>query len=328
MAQQFGENKAKKQNMQLDLYQFGGFVNMLGEEERSEEEGSFSKSSIPKRIAVVLAGGAVNIIFGLLVYFILVSTSGNYISTTIDTVIPEHAAETAGIEAGDKILKIDGKTVRLRSDIENALKKSEGKEIVVTVKRENEIKDIRLIPNVEEKKTIGIYLGAEQDILSSKIKGIYENSPAENAGLQSGDLIIEINGEQTLNDPYKVVNLINESKTEEIEVKINRDNEIKTFNVKIRTNQTYKLGVTFKIAEKTFINNVYYGFWDTLDFSVSIIDNIKMLFTGNVSVDQLTGPIGISEAVSKTQGLVEFVYMLALISLSLRSNKPSSISTT
>ena len=42
-----------------------------------------------------------------------------------------------------------------------------------------------------------------------------------------------------------------------------------------------------------------------------------MLFRGNISVDQLTGPVGISEAVSKTKGLEEFIYILALISLSL-----------
>ena len=42
-----------------------------------------------------------------------------------------------------------------------------------------------------------------------------------------------------------------------------------------------------------------------------------MLFSGEVGVDQLTGPVGISEVVSKTEGIKEFVYMLALISLSL-----------
>ena len=41
------------------------------------------------------------------------------------------------------------------------------------------------------------------------------------------------------------------------------------------------------------------------------------MITGNVSADQLMGPVGISEVVSKTQGIEEFVYMLALISLSL-----------
>ena len=44
---------------------------MEGEEERSENDGSFSKASIPKRIAIVVAGATVNIIFGLVIYFIL-----------------------------------------------------------------------------------------------------------------------------------------------------------------------------------------------------------------------------------------------------------------
>ena len=63
---------------------------MLGEEERSEDEGSFSKASIPKRIAIVAAGGLVNIIFAILLYILLIaivykdigiaiSSTGNYI---------------------------------------------------------------------------------------------------------------------------------------------------------------------------------------------------------------------------------------------------------
>ena len=44
---------------------------MEGEEEASDEEGSFSKASIPKRIAIVVAGALVNIIFAIILYFIL-----------------------------------------------------------------------------------------------------------------------------------------------------------------------------------------------------------------------------------------------------------------
>ena len=51
----------------------GGFVSMEGEEEASEENGAFNKASIPKRIAIVAAGAIVNIIFGLIMYFILVA---------------------------------------------------------------------------------------------------------------------------------------------------------------------------------------------------------------------------------------------------------------
>ena len=65
--------QGKETKYALRLIPIGGFVNMMGEEERSEETGSFSKAGIPKRIAVVLAGGVVNIIFALIVYFVLMS---------------------------------------------------------------------------------------------------------------------------------------------------------------------------------------------------------------------------------------------------------------
>lgn len=61
----------------LRLIPLGGFVNMEGEEERSNKEGSFSIASIPKRIAVVAAGGLVNILFGILLYYIISSIALN-----------------------------------------------------------------------------------------------------------------------------------------------------------------------------------------------------------------------------------------------------------
>ena len=80
---------------------------------------------------------------------------------------------------------------------------------------------------------------------------------------------------------------------------------------------TYYLGVNLKQAESKFINYIIYGGIETKEFAFSIIDNIKMIFTGGVNVDQMMGPVGISEVVAKTNGFREFVYMLALISLSL-----------
>ena len=317
----FGPTIWKKQGKEtkyaLRLIPLGGFVNMLGEEERSEEEGSFSKASIPKRIAVVVAGGLVNIIFGLIVYFILMSSSGNYISTTIESVVTNYAAEEVGLKANDEILKIDGKKVRLKSDIDEKIRNSKGEPITLTIKRNVEIKDIILTPTIEETKAIGIYLGAEEDDLSGEIKSIYQSSPAEKAGIIPGDKILSINGQNPEGDPYKIVELISNSETNEIVLVIERNNEIIEFNIVPEIQKLYKIGVTFKIAENTFANNIYYGFWDTIDFSLSLLDNLKMMFTGNVSADQLMGPVGISQVVLKTEGLVEFVYMLALISLSL-----------
>lgn len=72
--------ETKNTKYAVRLIPLGGFVNMLGEEEQSDEEGSFSKANIPKRIAIVAAGGLVNIIFAILLYVILIwIITGNFI---------------------------------------------------------------------------------------------------------------------------------------------------------------------------------------------------------------------------------------------------------
>ena len=60
----------------IRLIPLGGFVSMEGEDTASDAEGSFSKASIPKRIAIVMAGAIVNILFGLIIYFLLMSFAG------------------------------------------------------------------------------------------------------------------------------------------------------------------------------------------------------------------------------------------------------------
>ena len=70
--------ETEKTKYSIRLIPLGGYVNMLGEEERSDEEGSFSKVSIPKKIAIVAAGGLVNIVFAVVLYVILIAiVTGN-----------------------------------------------------------------------------------------------------------------------------------------------------------------------------------------------------------------------------------------------------------
>ena len=142
----FGPTIWKKQGKEtkyaLRLIPLGGFVNMEGEEERSEEEGSFSNASIPRRIAIVMAGGTVNIIFALIVYFSLMSFTGNNISNIVDTTIPGYSAEIYGIKSGDKILKINKKLAdSAKGNFEKITKK--GKERLEKLSKKNRLFKIK-----------------------------------------------------------------------------------------------------------------------------------------------------------------------------------------
>ena len=135
----FGPTIWKKQGKEtkyaLRLIPLGGFVNLEGEEERVESKNSFSEASIPKRMAIIVAGGLVNIIFGLLVYFILMSSIGNNTSLVVDKTMPEYAAQQSGIIIGDEIIKINDKKINVKSDIDKILNKSNGEELKITIKR-------------------------------------------------------------------------------------------------------------------------------------------------------------------------------------------------
>lgn len=315
----FGPTIWKKQGKEtkysIRLIPLGGYVNMEGEEERSEKEGSFSMASIPKRIAVVAAGGIVNIIFALITYFILMASLGNNISTTVDKTIPNQSADTAGIISGDKITKINNKTIRNKSDFDQILQECNGELLHIEVERNGEKLQFTINPSAEEYNYTGIAIKYRENSPTTEVVVLEPNSPAEEQGLLVGDIITKVNGEDVKGNPEKLIESINKSKILNFEVE--RKNEIINITIQPEVRYNYYLGVYLQKAQNNFSNNIYYAFWDTGDFAFSIINNLKLLFSGGVSVNQLMGPVGIGEVVAETNGLADFIYILALISISL-----------
>lgn len=312
----FGPTIWKKQGKEtkyaIRLIPLGGFCSMEGEEERSENQGSFSKASIPRRMAIVVAGATVNIIFGLLVYFILMTSSSTYITNEINSVIDGYAAQEIELQQGDKIIKLNGKNIKNKYDLDKVMKKSNGEVLELIIQRNEENLTYNIKPTEVKSKSTGMYLDENAKILS-----VEKGSSAEKQGIKSNDKIIKVNNQEINNDVNKAIEIIKEKGQNTILLTIERSNEQINIELTPDTISSYYLGVNLKQAEDTFINHLVYGGIETKEFAISILDNIKMIFTGGVSVDQMMGPVGISEAVAKTNGIKEFVYMLALISLSL-----------
>lgn len=315
----FGPTIWKKQGKEtlyaIRLFPLGGFVSMEGEEKRVDSDRSFSNASIPKRMAVVVAGATVNIIFGTILYFSLTSITTEHISTTVDTLYGNNASSV--LQAGDEILKINDKKIRTKMDVEDIMESHNGEDLKLLIKRNGENKEIMLSPVEIPTKVTGIYLSAKETGKdATKIVQMDKESSAEKQGLQVNDIIKKVNGIDVFGSQEKVIEQINKS-AESIVFLIERDNEEIEFELIPEIIPEYYLGVTFRPAEKTFINNIYYGFFETKEFLRSIFENLKMLFKGEVGLDQMVGPVGISNIVSKTADIPEYLSMIALVSLSL-----------
>lgn len=285
---------------------------MEGEDERSEDSRSFSKASIPKRMAIVVAGATVNILFAILVYFILIASSGTYISNEVDQVIDGYAAASVGLESGDKIIEIDNEKISNKYQLNEAIEKSNGNEINITVDRNGEILEYTAQPTEVKNKITGIYLDDE-----CKIVAVDKDSPADKQGIKANDKLLKVNGEEVQNDTNKAIEMINQKGLNTMTLTVKRGNAELTIELTPDYVSSYYLGVSLKQAPDNLINRMINGAIETREFLFSIVDSLKQLFSGRVGVDQMMGPVGISEVVAKTDGVREFFSMMALISLSL-----------
>ena len=118
-------------------------------------------------------------------------------------------------------------------------------------------------------------------------------------------------------DRNKALQLINQDENDSILLTVSRGDTQMDIEITPQYISNYYLGINLKDAPDNFINRCINGGMETKEFMFSIVDNLKELFTGKVGVDQMMGPVGISEAVSKTKGIKEYIYMMSVISISL-----------
>lgn len=145
----FGKGETK---YALRLFPIGGFVSMEGEDDDSEDERAFFRKPVWKRILVVLAGAAMNLILGFIVLMIMISMQKQVLTTQISAFHDEQLSAQTGLKVGDEILKIDGARTRIDNDISFALSRAIDNKVDFTVRRngtEIEVKDVQF-PIVEQ----------------------------------------------------------------------------------------------------------------------------------------------------------------------------------
>ena len=140
----------------------GGYVKMLGENDDEmesvspgETEKAFNNQHVLKRIAIVAAGPLFNLILAYVLFCGLYIISGSQIMTAeIGQVRSNSPADTAGINKGDIITAVQDKPVKSWGEIKELIQGQQGKPLLITVQRSNEILTMTVIPEEAVVKNI------------------------------------------------------------------------------------------------------------------------------------------------------------------------------
>lgn len=162
----------------LRLFPIGGFVSMAGEDEDSEDENALCNKPAWQNIIITAAGAAVNIFAGVLVMFILVLSSKEPIGSNVvygyndDTAI----SSEYGIQAGDRILEVDGANVHIAEDLYYEVMRRCVEPVDITVERDGErivLSDVHFPTIVQGGATFGnvdFVLYAEESTVPNLLK--------------------------------------------------------------------------------------------------------------------------------------------------------------
>lgn len=125
----------------LRLVLFGGYCAMEGEDSDSDDENAFANKSVIQRIFVVVAGAFMNLVLGLVIISIMVSTQ-SLIGTTTVAKFEDNALSSQTLEVGDKIKSIDGMRVYTSTDVTTGLSRSADNTVEFVVERNGEARTI------------------------------------------------------------------------------------------------------------------------------------------------------------------------------------------
>ena len=133
----------------LKLIPFGGSCMMLGEDENNKEQGAFGSKSVWARISVIVAGPIFNFILAFVLSVLVIGNIG-YDKPQIRGVVEGYAADEAGMQAGDVIKKMNGKTIHFYREVSNYTSFHQGETVHVVYERDGQEYEATLVPKESE----------------------------------------------------------------------------------------------------------------------------------------------------------------------------------
>jgi len=183
----------------------GGYVKMLGEDPTDliapEDHGrAFHQRPRWQRAMAVLAGPAFNLILPVPIYFVFFVSQRTLPPAIIGTVLEGSPAAEADLQADDKIIEIDGHSIRYWSEMQEYIGESPGRTLRMVVERDRKRQDVAVVPRAHVvQDRLGVVrelgrIGVSPRYTLPQIGIRNADSPAGRAGLRTFDVVVAVNG--------------------------------------------------------------------------------------------------------------------------------------
>lgn len=335
----------------------GGYVKMLGQEDTTMVDASevspslrhqsFAFKPLWQRMAIVAAGPLANFILAIFVFWVINIVYGvNGIAPIVNKVVEDSPAYRAGLREGDEILAVDGEATIIWQQVSLRMlaRLGESGNLVLSVDPANSstIRDISIpiadwMGNSTEPNPIGD-LGIIQFEIPAVIAGVVPEGRAEIGGLESGDEILAVDG-LAIRGWSHWVDVIRASPELPLQVEVKRGDSIINLLLQpalaeqedgpaIGSIGAYVKETTLaEIIPPEMQREIRYNpltavqpaLVETWDKSLFVLDSVKKMVIGLISVKNINGPITIAQVAGETAtyGLNVYLGFLALLSISL-----------
>lgn len=300
----------------------GGYCSLAGEDVGADDEAKIpadrrlNAKPVWQRFLVMVFGAGNNFLLALLVLFVIGIGWGAVSSDATVTDFAHYITVTEttnkSFKENDKILKINDEIIDANdnTDLAYYLNKISDNKVTVLVDRNNEAKEIE----INDKNT-----------LLTEIKYDIPLTAAEKGGIQLGDKILKIEGHKVKSSDDVSLYLQIYKKGKPVKFTVLRNNEkidlmVTPDKEEVSNTTVYRVGIISEgKVEHGFIASIKYMFNRFEAIIRQMVITLKGLFTGGLSVKQLSGPVGIYNVVGTQSkaGLENILYLVALLSINV-----------
>jgi regulator of sigma E protease len=324
----------------IALLPLGGYVKMAGEnpfDGRTGDPGEFMSHPRWHRFIIAVAGPFMNFVLavGLLTAVFMVHYEHEYSldqPPVIGYVFDGSPAQKAGLQPGDRIIRIDNTQTSTWEDVRFKEVLAANQKVNVAVQRDGQIIDKTVVPVATGQDQIGsVGWVADQP---NTITELEPGMPAEKAGLKVGDNIVAVNGKST-RSMQNVIDAIRSSNGQPIQISVLRDGQDHTYTMtpvqtpldlgdsSEKAQQVYRVGMQSNLihVDKLPFGAAFERSVDESKKNSSLILQLvqKMIRRPSGALKQVSGPIQIAvfSGRAASKGPLKLIELMSLISLNL-----------